>query len=59
MQLFAVTMDVRDMRRPADYLRQAYVRLLQEVGITPVLVPNRFSVHCRCCTGMPILTQGR
>lgn len=40
MQLFAVTMDVRDTRRPADYLRQAYVRLLQEVGITPVLVPN-------------------
>lgn len=40
MRLFAVTMDVRDARRPADYLRQAYVRLLQEVGIAPVLVPN-------------------
>lgn len=40
MRLFAVTMDVRDMRRPADYLRQAYVRLLQEIGVTPLLVPN-------------------
>lgn len=40
MRLFAVTMDVRDMRRPADYLRQAYVRFLQEIGVTPLLVPN-------------------
>jgi putative glutamine amidotransferase len=40
MRLFAVTMDVRDARRPADYLRQAYVRLLQEIGVVPLLVPN-------------------
>jgi len=33
-------MDVRDMRRPTDYLRRAYVRLLQEIGVTPLLVPN-------------------
>lgn len=40
MRPFAVTMDVRDARRPADYLRQAYVPFLEELGIAPVLVPN-------------------
>ncbi len=43
MHPFAVTMDVRDARRPADYLRQAYVPFLQGLEIAPVLVPNALS----------------
>ncbi len=40
MRPFAITMDVHDERRPADYLRQTYVSFLEGVGIAPVLVPN-------------------
>lgn len=43
MRPFAVTMDVRDARRPADYLRHTYVSFLEELGIAPVLVPNALS----------------
>ncbi|MCZ7539426.1 MAG: type 1 glutamine amidotransferase [Anaerolineae bacterium] len=43
MRPFAVTMDVRDARRPMDYLRQTYVPFLQGLGIAPVLVPNVLS----------------
>lgn len=54
MRLFAVTMDVRNDRRPADYLRQTYVPFLQGLGIAPALVPNALSDPAAYATALGV-----
>ncbi|MCL4237108.1 MAG: type 1 glutamine amidotransferase [Anaerolineae bacterium] len=54
MRLCAVTMDVRNDRRPADYLRQTYVPFLQGLGIAPALVPNALSDPAAYATALGV-----